>query len=412
MTSAVDLHADADARTCFLIELEDAPGALESVLREFTSGGINLTHIESRPSRGRTFDFYIDCEGRLGDPKIDAVVARLSQTTPSLLVLDDKRVPWFPRQGADLDRIANVTLDAGTDLESDHPGFSDPVYRQQRARIDELARAFRHGDDMPVIEYTDEEQQTWRTVYERLGDLRERHACRVYLDIFETLQRESGLSADRIPEGREISRFLEARTGFRLRPVAGLLSARHFLNALAFRVLFSTQYIRHHSKPLYTPEPDICHELLGHAPMFGDPAFADLSQEIGLASLGASDEDIERLARCYWFSVEFGLVREQGEHKAYGAGLLSSFGELIYACTGRDPDTGDTPEYLPWEPEVAAEQDYPITKYQPRYFVAPSLQDATTRMKAFCQSLSRPFYARYQPLTDRIWVDRAVRRED
>jgi phenylalanine-4-hydroxylase len=159
--------------------------------------------------------------------------------------------------------------------------------------------------------------------------------------------------------------------------------------------------------------------------MFADQDFADFSQEIGLASLGASDEDVKRLATCYWHSVEFGLMRDrstkglkEGRVKAYGAGLLSSFGELEYSCANSHffPNPSDKhtnspppPKLLPWDPKVACVTEYPICEYQPTYFVAESLQDAKLKMREFCESLPKPFYARYNNLTSSIWVDRAVR---
>jgi phenylalanine-4-hydroxylase len=154
--------------------------------------------------------------------------------------------------------------------------------------------------------------------------------------------------------------------------------------------------------------------------MFADQDFADFSQEIGLASLGASDEDIKRLATCYWHSVEFGLVKsndESGNVKAYGAGLLSSFGELEYSSSkvkffGQptpEGKVGEIPKLLPWDPKVAATTEYPICTYQPVYFVANSLADAKVKMRSFCESLPRPFYAKFNTLTNSVWVDRAVR---
>ncbi len=405
--------AGLEERLSLLIELKDEPGSLVDTLRLFSAAGVNLTHIESRPARGDYFDFYVDCEGSRDDPAVRRVLDALAGQGVSLLLLDSRTVPWFPRHISELDRIAGNTLDAGVALDADHPGFQDPDYRASRARIDQHARTYAHGQLIPQIDYDDREQATWRAVYDALRPLHERHACSAYRQIVRALETDCGFGPDAIPQARVVSGFLSARTGFRIHPVAGLLASRDFLAGLAFRVFFCTQYVRHHSRPLYTPEPDVCHELIGHAPMFADPAFADFSQEIGLASLGASDREIERLARCYWYSVEFGLLREEGELKAYGAGLLSSIGELTYACGGvpQEPQPRQAPEYYEWAPAVAAERPFPITEYQSGYFVARSLQDAKQRMQAYCRALPRPFYARFNDTTRRIWVDRAVRRE-
>ncbi|KAL4612665.1 phenylalanine-4-hydroxylase isoform X1 [Arapaima gigas] len=386
-----------------IFSLKEEVGALAKALRLFEEKGINLKHIESRPSRlnEQEFEFFISVDSACTHALDEVISALRTQISGNVHELSRNKqkdtVPWFPNDIQDLDRFANQILSYGSELDADHPGFTDPVYRARRKEFADIAYNYRHGQPIPRVEYTKEEKATWGTVFMELKTLYPTHACREHNRVFPLLEKYCGYKQDNIPQLEDVSHFLQSCTGFRLRPVAGLLSSRDFLAGLAFRVFHSTQYIRHSSKPMYTPEPDICHELLGHVPLFADQSFAQFSQEIGLASLGAPDEYIEKLATVYWFTVEFGLCKQGSEIKAYGAGLLSSFGELQYCLT-------DKPKLCPFDPEKTSVQKYPITEFQPVYFVAESFEDAKEKVRKFAATIPRPFSVRYNAYTQSIEV--------
>jgi len=314
------------------------------------------------------------------------------------LIAGSTGICWFPRKMRDLDLYTLKQLEYSDELATNHPGFTDPVYKERRRIIVQIAKSYKTGHPIPTVEYSDSEKQTWKTVYTKLRQLYATHACQAvnkYLPLFET---NCGYNPEEPAQLQQVSEYLHDLTGWRLRPVMGLLTYREFLNAFAFRVFHATQYVRHPSEPMYTPEPDMCHDLIGHVPLFADPEFAEFSQEIGLASLGVSDKNINRLATLYWFTVEFGICKEANQLRAYGAGLLSSFGELEYCLGGGT----EKPEYIPFDPHVASETEYPITKYQPKYFVTDSFETAKEQVRAFARTLDRPFTVRYNPLNENI----------
>lgn len=291
---------------------------------------------------------------------------------------------WFPKNKMDLDKIANNTLEIGKDIDANHPGFNDKTYVKRRRYLADYAIKHRFGKELPFLNYSKEEIKTWNVVLHNLEPLLEKFACKTYLSIWPEIKDKCGYE-NNIPQISDINIYLNKKTNFNIRPCAGLLSSRNFLNALAYRTFFSTQYIRHYSVPLYTPEPDICHEFIGHVPMFADQDFADLSQEIGIASLGACNERINKLAKCYWFSIEFGLTKEDNKLKAYGAGLLSSFGELEYACAPYRPagEENNFPKYEEWNINSVCDNEFPITKYQPKYFIIDNFKDLQYNIKNF-----------------------------
>lgn len=256
-------------------------------------------------------------------------------------------------------------------LDPDHPGFRDPVYRARRNEIARVALEYVLGEPVPRITYTDEEHAVWQTVWQKLAPAHERYACRAYKEGCALLP----LDHQRIPQIADVNAILRPRTGFRMIPVAGLVASRAFLSNLGKGLFLSTQYIRHASRPLYTPEPDVVHELIGHAATFCSPELARLNRVFGEAASRASDRMITVLERLYWYTVEFGLVDEDGGPKAYGAGLLSSYGEL-----GRF----EAEAFLkPFDPDEAADRPYDPTDYQAVLYVVPGLGQVADQLESW-----------------------------
>jgi phenylalanine-4-hydroxylase len=257
------------------------------------------------------------------------------------------------------------------ELPADHPGFHDPVYRARRAQIAVLGAAYHPGEAIPDVAYTAEEDEVWRVVSTELAGKHRRYACAEYLRAARRLD----LPRHRVPQLREVDERVFALTGFHINPVPGLVPTRTFYGALARRTFLSTQYVRHHSVPFYTPEPDIIHELIGHANMLASPLFADLYQAAGQASLRAiSDTALGVFSRIFWFILEFGVVYEDGELKAYGAGLLSSYGEI---------EAFRRAQIRTWDLCAMATQDYDITRYQPVLYAATSVEQLLHELHAF-----------------------------
>jgi len=245
-------------------------------------------------------------------------------------------------------------------LDRDHPGFRDPAYRTRRDAIARLALEHIPGTPAPTVPYTDEEHAVWSLARVELRRLHERLATTRYLDALDSLE----FPDLRVPQLEEVSRTLEPLTGFRYAPVAGLVTPREFMERLADRTFLATQYMRHHSAPLYTPEPDVIHELIGHAPLLADPRQAEVNRRFGDAAKAASEETVTGLIRAYWYALEFGVVRAGGALKVVGAGLLSSFGEL-----GRFETEAELRRF---SIDAVVRTPFDPTQYQGTLFVAES----------------------------------------
>jgi phenylalanine-4-hydroxylase len=256
-------------------------------------------------------------------------------------------------------------------LADDHPGAHDPEYRCRRNQIAAAALAWTPGAPIPHVDYTERENEIWRTVCRELAPKHEALACRAFNEAKAALD----LPADHVPQLDEVTARLAPLTGFSFHPAAGLVPLDEFYGSLADRVFHSTQYLRHHSAPLYTPEPDLVHEVIGHGNLLADPTIAEVKRLAGEAARRCETaEGLQYVADVFWFTIEFGVMWEEGELRAYGAGLLSSFGEI---------DEFRGADIRPLDFHAMATLEYDITHYQPILFAVDGMAELADRVGGF-----------------------------
>jgi phenylalanine-4-hydroxylase len=210
--------------------------------------------------------------------------------------------------------------------------------------------------------YSAEDHEVWRILYDRRMKTLKDTGSRIFLDGARTI----GLGPDQVPDLQDINARLEPFTGWNAVPVSGFIPAHDFFLSLAHRRFPTTVIVRPKEQLEYLPEPDIFHDVFGHVPLHAEPIFADFLQRFGeVAARADTEEQTTQLARLFWFTVEFGLTREDGEIKVYGSGLISSSGDAANAL-------GPNCDRRPFSLDAVVQQPFEIDRFQDVLFVVES----------------------------------------
>jgi phenylalanine-4-hydroxylase len=260
-------------------------------------------------------------------------------------------------------------------LDPKHPGIADPEYVARRRTLHDLAHTYRLEEKgWPKVAYTDAENKLWSTIAHQLVEAHARRACSIYNRGRKLLE----IDLDAMPQLGELDKKLQAQHQFGLVPAEGLLDVTLFFRYLKERRMPCTQFMRHPAVPQFTPEPDAVHDVIGHVPCLMDKDFTDVVQRIGEGVLGCEKKYTMQWSRLYWFTVEFGLIEENGEQKVMGAGLLSSLEEIDYCFS-------DKVQRRPFVLEDVITCKYDPSRMQDTVFVVPSLPfliEQVDRLKA------------------------------
>jgi phenylalanine-4-hydroxylase len=219
-------------------------------------------------------------------------------------------------------------------------------------------------DAQGFVNYSTEENRVWTILFERQMKLIPGRGCDEFIAGIKSL----GITADAIPQLPDLSQRLKAQTGWEVSPVAALISAREFFELLAKKHFPVATFIRSEEELDYVKEPDIFHEVFGHCPMLTDTVYAEFVYDYARKVLTFPETDWALLQRMFWFTVEFGLIRNAKGLRAYGGGILSSISETVYSVES------DIPLRVVFEPVAAFRMPYRIDRLQPVYFVISEYQ--------------------------------------
>ncbi len=265
------------------------------------------------------------------------------------------------------------------ELEPDHPGLGDKAYIARRQFLFDITRHHRlTRQPPPLIDYTDDETKIWREISPQLDELHVKYASEIYLKAKRTL----AITADEIPQLRTLGERVLRETNMHFVPAEGALPYRIFYESIAERGFPVTQFLRHGSHPEFTPEPDMIHDCLGHVPPLMNRDYAELLTLIGKAAATTPNgEHVLLLKRFSWFSIEFGLIEEHGDVKVFGAGILSSFGEIPHSLFGT------AARRRPFITDDVIRQDYDPSHMQTEFFIAPSFAFLRSELESLVERL-------------------------
>ncbi len=257
-------------------------------------------------------------------------------------------------------------------LDAKHPGRHDAAYVARRRHLHDLAYDYRvHDKGWPEVTYEAAEHAVWSSLALQLVEAHQRRACSLYNRGRAQLQ----IDLTAMPQLGLLDQRLRQSHGFGLVPAEGLLDVNLFFQYLQARRMPCTQFVRYHQHPEFTPEPDALHDVIGHVPSLMDKAYSDVVQRLGAGVLGCPKKYAMQWSRLYWFSIEFGLLQEGNETKAFGAGLLSSVAEIEHCF-------GPAVQRRPFNLQEVMTCKYDPTCMQQTLFVLPSLNALNTMVDA------------------------------